>query len=72
VPNATAIGIEATDQGGDGWVATGTVRLAGSDKAVVTDALHDSDDLTVLLSDLGFFMSSLDHPAQELQLREAT
>lgn len=69
VPNATAIGIEATDQGGDGWVLTGVVRLADGTTTHDTDALQDDDDLSTLLSDLGFFMSSEDHPAQDLELQ---
>jgi hypothetical protein len=57
LPNATEIAIEATDQGGPGWVLR-----SGPDE------LYDDDELTVLLSDLGAFMSSEDHPAQDLQL----
>jgi hypothetical protein len=72
VPDATAIAIEATDQGGPGWVLTGAVErvvtLADGSKRDDIDDLHDDDELTVLLSDLGAFMSSLDHPAQDLQL----
>lgn len=66
VPGATAISIEPTDQGGDGWVlccaVERIVRLADGSHRDDVDGLHDSDELAVLLSDLGFFMSSENHP----------
>lgn len=56
-PAAMSVRIDATDQGGPGWVYAG-------DNA----ALSDDDELSILLRDLGEFMSSEDHPAQDLQL----
>lgn len=70
VPNATAIAIDATDQGGDGWVFRGSVRLDDG-TTISEDELHDSDDLSILLSDLGFFMPSDDNPPHDYELRPA-
>lgn len=56
-PTAIAVAIDATDQGGPGWVYAGD-----------NDALRDNDQLAMFLSDFGEFMSSEDHPAQDLQL----
>lgn len=72
VPGATAIAIDATDQGGDGWVLSCAVerfvKLEDGTYRDDVDGLHDSDELTTLLSDLGFFMSSEHHPAHEYDL----
>lgn len=56
----TAIPIEATDQGGSGWV----LGLSADDM----DDLRDDDTLSMLLYDLGAWLPSEDHPAQELPL----
>lgn len=56
-PDATVVPIEPTDQGGPGWVYGGR-----------NDDLSDDDDLSTLLRDLGEFLSSEDHPSQDLQL----
>lgn len=53
-PAATSIAIEPTDQGGPGWVYAGD-----------NDDVRDDDELSMLLSDLGEFLSSEDHPAQD-------
>lgn len=76
-PDAQAIAIEATDQGGPGWVFDSAVvlddgtRIDGSSHTRYGDAiddLNDDDDLSVLLSDLGRFHSSEDHPAHDFEL----
>jgi hypothetical protein len=54
-PDATCVAIEPTDQGGPGWVYGGDLA-----------DLADDDYLAILLRDLGEFMSSEDHPAQDL------
>lgn len=72
VPDATAIAIEPTDQGGPGWVLSNAVErlvtLADGSTRDDVDELRDDDTLTSLLYDLGEFMSSEDHPAQDLLL----
>lgn len=63
-PDAIAVWIEPTDQGGSGWVF-GSVKLRDGS---YDDGRHDSDALDGYLSDLGEFMSSEDHPAQDFLL----
>lgn len=63
-PDAIAVWIEPTDQGGPYWTF-GSVKLPDGS---YDDRRHDSDALDSYLSDLGEFMSSEDHPAQDLLL----
>lgn len=74
-PDAQAVAIEATDQGGPGWVFGGAVVLEDGTRVGATsrlgwdiDALRDDDDFALMLSNLGLFHSSEDNPAHDLEL----
>jgi hypothetical protein len=67
VPDATAVWIEPTDQGGPGWVCGYRVRSPGGETDD-TDALSDDDTLSDHFTDLGEFFSSESNPAQFFEL----
>jgi hypothetical protein len=64
VADATALLLEPSDQGGPGWVLYATILADGSRPPTEdrTDELGDDDDLQVLLSDFGEFVSSITEP----------
>lgn len=69
VPEATALLLEATDQGGPGWVLRHVKTPNGPLDDERADALHDVDHLWSLLSDLGEFVSNETQPdPYELEL----
>jgi hypothetical protein len=67
VPDATAVWIEPTDQGGPGWVFGTKVRTPAGD-VDGTDALRDDDTLSDHFTDLGEFFSSESNPDQFFDL----
>lgn len=67
VPGATAIRLDASDQGGDGWTFGGGARAPNLSSTYSNGfpELHDDDDLSILLSDLGLFLPNSDNGTRE-------